>query len=403
MSTSGLFTSWSKWFAHQPSVLGNGAHYPARFSSAFSSQQGRPIWDGNSRMDEFFSTPKFNLQHQEPFFSRGQRPSGSRGTDGIPIRTTGGRNAHGAPAFDQIVPPGGYLWWYVDGISDDGQHGITIIAFVGSVFSPYYAWANRKQLADPNNYCCLNVALYSPGKKRWTMTERGRRFVHREASYFQIGPSELHWNGQSLEITIQERAVPFGQKVIGKVTVHPEQLFHYSVPLDKGHQHRWGPLAPTARIEVAFSEPQLQWQGHAYLDSNEGDEPIAKPFLDWDWARALLKDQSTAVIYDVREKNGHEHILALQFHANGSVSEFPVGKRHDLPKTFWQIRRQIRSDGDPPKVIQNLEDTPFYSRSILNSQWRGENLTCMHETLHVPRFSSNIVQLMLPWRMPRLT
>ena len=29
-------------------------------------------------------------------------------------------------------------------MSDDGQHGITLIAFVGSVFSPYYAWARGR-------------------------------------------------------------------------------------------------------------------------------------------------------------------------------------------------------------------------------------------------------------------
>ncbi|MCK7475445.1 MAG: hypothetical protein MZV49_22675 [Rhodopseudomonas palustris] len=30
------------------------------------------------------------------------------------------------------------LWWYIDAISDDGTEGLTIITFVGSVFSPYY-------------------------------------------------------------------------------------------------------------------------------------------------------------------------------------------------------------------------------------------------------------------------
>ncbi len=42
-------------------------------------------------------------------------------------------------AFDQPVPPR-LRWWYVDALSDDGQHGITLIAFIGSVFSPCYAW-----------------------------------------------------------------------------------------------------------------------------------------------------------------------------------------------------------------------------------------------------------------------
>ncbi len=296
------------------------------------------------------------------------------------------------------------MWWYIDGISDDGNYGITIIAFVGSVFSPYYLWANRKQFADPNNYCCLNVAIYNPNKKYWTMTERGKRFVQRDATHFKIGPSDLQWNGNSLEITIEERTVPFGQKVLGKVKVHPEQLFNYSVPLDQLGKHRWGPLAPTSRIEVEFYEPQLKWSGHAYLDSNEGDEPINRPFKEWDWARALLKDQSTAVVYDVREKNGTENLLALKFNRDGSVDNFEIGNRYSLPPTMWRIKGHLRSDKTAPRVIRELEDTPFYSRSIIQGDWLGENkLICMHETLNVPRFSSTLVQMMLPWRMPRTT
>jgi carotenoid 1,2-hydratase len=188
------------------------------------------------------------------------------------------------------------------------------------------------------------------------------------------------------------------------VNVHPEQLFNYSVPLDQLGKHRWGPIAPTSRIEVDFSEPQLKWYGHAYLDSNEGEEPINRSFQEWDWARALLKDQNTAVVYDVREKNGTENLLALKFLRNGSVENFEIGKRQPLPPTLWNIKRNLRSDQTKPRVIQDLEDTPFYSRSILQGDWLGENqLICMHETLNLPRFSSLAVQMMLPWRMPRIT
>ncbi len=40
--------------------------------------------------------------------------------------------------------PAATRWWYVDALSDDGRHGLTLIAFIGSVFSPYYAWARRR-------------------------------------------------------------------------------------------------------------------------------------------------------------------------------------------------------------------------------------------------------------------
>ena len=63
------------------------------------------------------------------------------------------------PRFDRPVPPGGYVWWYVDALSDDGRHGLTLIAFIGSVFSPYYAWRAARR-GDPLDHCALNVALY---------------------------------------------------------------------------------------------------------------------------------------------------------------------------------------------------------------------------------------------------
>lgn len=37
-----------------------------------------------------------------------------------------------------------HAWWYLDALSEDHQHGLTIIVFFGSVFSPYYAIARRQ-------------------------------------------------------------------------------------------------------------------------------------------------------------------------------------------------------------------------------------------------------------------
>jgi hypothetical protein len=67
------------------------------------------------------------------------------------------------PHFDHPVTPGGYAWWYVDALSDDGHHGLTIIAMIGSVFSPYYARQRRRGKADPLNHCGLNVASMVAG------------------------------------------------------------------------------------------------------------------------------------------------------------------------------------------------------------------------------------------------
>ena len=63
----------------------------------------------------------------------------------MPVRKARSRNDIERPRFDVEVKPNGYAWWYVDGISDDGNKAISIIGFIGSVFLPWYYWANRKK------------------------------------------------------------------------------------------------------------------------------------------------------------------------------------------------------------------------------------------------------------------
>ena len=285
-------------------------------------------------------------------------------------------------------------------MSDDGQFGLTLIAFVGSVFSPYYAWARRGADADPEHHCALNVALYSRRANRWCMTERGRGHCHRDVSQFVIGPSRLQWNGQSLDIDINEVSVPLPRRVRGRIRLHPRQLFNFSTALDTSGHHRWGPLAPSARIEVDLQDPRQRWSGHAYLDSNEGDEPVENAFHRWDWSRSLLRDGSTAVIYDMQWPAQPDRVLSLRFGREGDVQTFQAPPRQPLPKTRWRLERQMRSTS-PVRVQEQLEDTPFYQRALLDHELLGESVQSFHETLYVPRLVSPMVRAMLPWRMPR--
>jgi carotenoid 1,2-hydratase len=275
---------------------------------------------------------------------------------------------------------------------------------VGSVFSPYYHWAFQKnKSADPENHCCINVALYGRGVRRWTMTERSRASMERSSTHFRVGPSQLQWKGDHLEIDLNEWSVPIPKRVFGTVRIFPERLFHFVTPLDSKALHHWGPIAPSARVEVQLQQPDLTWTGHAYLDSNEGAEPIIKSFTEWDWSRANLADGSVAVLYDIREKHRNEHVLALRFRPDRTVEHFEAPHRTALPKAFWRVGRSIRTDvGTPARVIKTLEDTPFYVRSVLESGLLGETVISMHETLNIPRLDSTPTRLMLPWKMPRL-
>ena len=235
------------------------------------------------------------------------------------------------------------------------------------------------------------------------MTERTRAAVQRDRRHFAVGPSSLHWHQDHLSIHLDEVCAPFPFRIRGKIRVFPKALCSYVTALDDAGRHRWGPIAPCARVDVDLERPQANWMGQAYLDSNEGDEPVTRSFTAWDWSRASLADGSTAVIYDVRQTNGSERVIAQRFTPHGTVHAFePPPRREPLPSTLWRINRFIRSDaGSTTRVLETLEDAPFYARSLLQTQLLGESVTAVHETLQPQRLTTLPVRWMLPWRMPR--
>ena len=52
-------------------------------------------------------------------------------------------------------------------------------------------------------------------------------------------------------------------------------------------------------------------------------------------------------------------------------------------------------------MTQTLEDTPFYARSMLQSNLMGQRVLSVHESLSVPRLEALSTRLMLPFKMPR--
>lgn len=246
------------------------------------------------------------------------------------------------------------------------------------------------------------MALYGQAGKRWAMTERGRAQVRRDAASFSLGPSRLWWSGSALELVFDERCAPIPRRIRGRLRLHPGGLCPFVAPLDAAGHHRWGPIGPCSRIEVELEEPALRWSGHAYLDSNEGDEPVDRAFADWDWSRATMANGDTTVIYDVQPQRAPRRVIARRFHPDGSHTSFEAPERHRLPTSAWRIARHVRAQAPPPpRLERTLEDTPFYVRSQIASRLLGEDIVSIHETLDVPRVTSLPVRLMLPWRMPR--
>lgn len=280
--------------------------------------------------------------------------------------------------------------------------------FIGSVFSPYYAWARARGggRADAQQHVAVNVALYRVGGGpggRWAMTERGAGALQRSASHLAIGPSQLRWEGDALVLALDEWTVPLPRRLRGTVRLHP-QAPGVTAPfaLDAAGQHQWWPISPSARVEVDLKDPAWRWRGAGYLDSNRGQVPLETSFQDWQWARAALDRRHSVVLYDAQERSGAHTRLALHFDARGGCQQLDAPPMQALPPSLFRVPRSQRSDaGTAPVLVQTLEDAPFYARSLVQCQVLNRPVLAVHESLRLDRFSRPWVQAMLPFRMPR--
>ena len=278
-------------------------------------------------------------------------------TDGGMVAGAGDRlGRNGGPRFDLAVAPDGYAWWYVDALSDDGTQGLTIIAFLGSVFSPWYALARRRGPADPLNHAAVNVSLYGT-PRRWALTDRPRGSVTRDATHLAIGPSALEWDGTALTIRVEEVTAPIPSRLRGTVRIIPAAVNRRSFVLDAAGRHRWRPIAPVARAEVVMERPALRWSGAAYFDTNDGDAPLERDFVEWDWCRAPGAD-GTAILYEATRRDGTTRALSLRAPPDGDVRDAAPPPRAALPPTrIWRVPRRTRAEAGAARVTRTLEDT----------------------------------------------
>ena len=310
------------------------------------------------------------------------------------------------PRFDTVVPAHGYLWWYVDGMSDCGQFGLSVIAFVGSVFSPYYAWSGRK---DPEDHICINVALYAPGASRWSMTERRKSRLKRDPFNFKVGPSSLHWTNGKLVIEFDEVSPPYPpfqwlpKRIKGTITVTPKAVTSRVFDIDTNGKQRWWPIAPSGKIDVRIQKGGIpDWTGHSYLDSNWGTEPLEATFHHWDWARGSAAGDGAMIFYDTQRRDGTRGMICVAIDRDGNVEDVPAPPRQTVKGGAWGVQRNAHCDEDfMPFVATSYEDGPFYLRAKVHTQISGKPLDLMHESFSGDRFATSWVKMMLPFRMPR--
>ena len=329
---------------------------------------------------------------------RRRNPSGSGDTNGNSLRKACGRGDLEGPNFNIAVPANGYAWWYVDGINATASRAISIIGFIGSVFSPWYSWSGRKK---PENHVCINVATYGPGG-RFTMTDRGQSALRQSKNLFQVGPSSMRWQEDRLIIDVNEiSSPPLISRVKGQIIVTPSAVTDLELPLSNDGAHIWRPFAPTSNISVDLNGRGWQWEGHGYFDSNFGIRALEEDFSYWTWGRYPTNSGSTC-FYDATRLDGSKLGVAIQFDEEGDAKEISLPPKVRMRHSLWAVARETRADaGYKPKKVKNMLDAPFYCRSAVKTQLNGIETVGVHEALDLVRFCNPLIKPMLALRVPR--
>jgi carotenoid 1,2-hydratase len=352
--------------------------------------------------------------------SRGRsRSPGRRRPDGDALGghrdSTGTRDAFGLEALDAVPPRGGYAWWYVDIVSDDGRWSLVFIAFTGFVFSPSYKKARAsKGGGDPLEHVAINVALYDRHTRtRWALNEGGKESRRASRDELSIGNSSISYQRNKsgaligIELSIDEPTTRFfgipGERLRGQVTLRPTASPSPVLELaSEPALHRWQVVAPVARAKVSLSAPNLSFSGHGYADANRGDGPIEDAFSSWRWSRRSLGG-CTEVAYDVTPRIGERRAFWLS--ADGHATQAAeAGKVRSLAARTspWGVAMPtIEIAGDGARAIRIvrkpealLDDSPFYSRWSLAGGGIGESLD-------LDRFAHPFVQHLLGYRIHR--
>ena len=135
------------------------------------------------------------------------------------------------------------------------------------------------------------------------------------------------------------------------------------------------------------------------MDLNYGSRMLELDFATWDWSRTAERD-GTTLYYVSRLLDGGTERLGMRFTSDGESSPIALPDEQSLARTGWGIDRRAVAE-NAMRVDRVLEDTPFYSRSLLTPE-NDPRTFVMHESLDMRRFQTAWVRRLLPFRMPRI-
>lgn len=274
-----------------------------------------------------------------------------------------------------LEAPGGFLWWYLDLVDENGD-GVVLIWGFGLPFLPGITETPEALPADRPS---LNVCVYQGGAcTLWLLQEYGPDEVLWEpwSERCVFGDSTLESRRGRTVCTVDaaiDCPLPgTRERLTGRLRVEGPPVRHgAATPGD----HGWTPLLTGAVGEVDLrvgDRPLASMRGRVYHDRNGSRRPLHHLGIDhWIWGRATQGPEERIWYLLWPEGGGPPRAIGLAIGADGVMQNpFDLAIALEEPRSAtwglpWWRRVVLTRDGAPWLTVTHqrpVEDGPFYLR-----------------------------------------
>lgn len=332
--------------------------------------------------------------------------------------------------------PGGFTWFYVDLVDDQGR-GATVIWSWGLPFLPGYVQAarvGRPQL--PIDRPSVNVVVYGDGRERFYLLselpvedcEWGA-----DGRSWRLGDCVFEWTDTGAEgpgaaptRTLHaelDLALPTGGRVTGQLRLSgrlrrdcPNGVSppNSAGPAGPAGDHLWTPMlaATWGSLDLRTPGGQLRVQGRAYHDRNSAGRPLNALGIErWWWGRVALPGRDLIFYRLIPSQPGaRPRDLIVDVGADGSCrvredAQIAVGRQR---RSTWGLRWPTSAtfpdpDGVPVHVEVSalLDNGPFYQRYLLKGRCGADEAYGVGENVVPDRVDTDLLRPLVRMRVHR--
>lgn len=283
---------------------------------------------------------------------------------------------------------GGFAWWYLDHVDEDGN-GLVMIWSFGLPFLPGYLGAARAGQAEAAGARpSLNLVLYEAGRpafyllqeyapERCEWTPDAWRFADTRIALARLG------DHASLSAAIDCPIPNSGDRLTGTVRVQGPLARIQGAPAPCP-EHEWSPVLGPAHLQakLRIGDTPVIREGLAYHDRNGGRVPLdGLGIRRWTWGR-WVRPEALDIYYVLWPEDPAQavDVLGVRIDAEGrgelreDLTVDPRGHRraaYGMPH-IPQLSLQA-DDGEwmKTKTTRILDDGPFYLRTLIRGAEAG--------------------------------